>query len=155
MSGSPGLRGQGMGRLGDQRGMDLLEAAHGVVEILNSNMANAIRSRTIQKGFDPRTFSLVAFGGAGPLHAAEVADTLEIPEIIVPAFPGITSATALLTTDLKYDTIHTEFMLSSDVDLERLNVALRRLEERVTSQLQADRVPNEKIRLSRWADCRY
>ena len=155
MSVFPELAEQAIGRLADQLGMDLLEAAHGVVEILNSNMANAIRSRTIQKGFDPRTFSLVAFGGAGPLHAAEVADTLEIPEIIVPAFPGITSATGLLTTDLKYDTIHTEFMLSTDVDLERLNGDLRRLEERVRSQLQRDRVPNEKIRLSRWADCRY
>src|SRR5260370_42303881 len=104
MSGSPGLRGQGMGRLGDQRGMDLLEAAHGAVEILNSNMANAIRSRTIQKGFDPRTFSLVAFGGAGTLHAAGVADTLVIPQIIVPAFPGTTPATGLPTTALQYAT---------------------------------------------------
>jgi N-methylhydantoinase A len=118
-------------------------------------MANAIRSRTIQKGFDPRTFSMVAFGGAGPLHAAEVADSLEIPEIIVPAFPGITSAAGLLTTDLKYDTIHTEFMLSTDLDLDRLNGDLRRLEERVTSQLRRDRVSDDKIRLSRWADCRY
>src|SRR5260370_33842884 len=151
MSGSPGLRGQGMGRVADQVGMDLLEAAHGVVEILNSNMANDIRSRTIQKGFDPRPFSLVAFGGAGPLHAAEVADTLEIPEIIVPAFPGITSATGLLTTDLKYDSIHTEFMLSTDLDLERLNGDMRRLEERGRSQLQRDRVPADKNRRGRWA----
>jgi N-methylhydantoinase A len=151
----PELAEQAIRRLADQLGLDLLDAAHGVVEILNSNMANAIRSRTIQKGFDPRTFSLVAFGGAGPLHAAEVADTLDIPEIIVPAFPGITSATGLLTTDLKYDTIHTEFMLSTDLDLERLNADLRRLEERVRTQLQHDRVPDDKIRLSRWADCRY
>jgi N-methylhydantoinase A len=151
----PELAEQAIRRLAEQLGMDLFEAAHGVVEILNSNMANAIRSRTIQKGFDPRTFSLVAFGGAGPLHAAEVADTLEIPEIVVPAFPGITSATGLLTTDLKYDTIHTEFMLSTDLDLERLNGDMRRIEERVRSQLRRDRMPDEKIRLSRWADCRY
>ena len=66
-------------------------------------MANAIRSRTVQKGIDPRGFSLVAFGGAGPLHGAEVAAMLDIPEVIVPPYPGITSAMGLLTTDLKYD----------------------------------------------------
>ena len=70
-------------------------------------MANAIRSRTVQKGIDPRGFSLVAFGGAGPLHGAEVAAMLGIPEVVVPPYPGITSAMGLLTTDLKYDAIRT------------------------------------------------
>ena len=74
-------------------------------------MANAISSRTVQKGLDPRDFALVAFGGAGPLHGAEVARALGIPEIIVPAYPGITSAVGLLTTDLKYDAVRTEFQV--------------------------------------------
>ena len=68
------------------------ETAEGILTIANSNMARAIRSRTIEKGHDPREFALVAFGGAGPLHAAEVADSLEIPEVLVPPYPGITSA---------------------------------------------------------------
>ena len=71
--------------------------------MINSNMANAIRSRTVQKGIDPREFALVAFGGAGPLHGVEVAAMLGFPEVIVPPYPGITSAMGLLTTDLKYD----------------------------------------------------
>ena len=62
---------------------------------LTSNMANAIRSRTVQKGVDPRQFALVAFGGAGPLHAADVAAMLGITEVIVPPYPGITSAGGL------------------------------------------------------------
>ena len=76
-------------------------------------MANAIRSRTVQKGIDPRDFTLVAFGGAGPLHGAEVADMLGIPEVIVPPHPGITSAIGLLTTDLKYDAVRTAFQVSA------------------------------------------
>ncbi|MBM3516717.1 MAG: hydantoinase/oxoprolinase family protein, partial [Alphaproteobacteria bacterium] len=92
-------------RLANRLGLDFIEAAEGVVTILNANMANAIRSRTVQKGIDPREHSLVAFGGAGPLHGAEVAAMLSIPEVVVPAFPGITSAVGLLTTDLKYDEV--------------------------------------------------
>ena len=68
--------------------LDALETAAGVLTILNANMANAIRSRTVQKGLDPRDFALVAFGGAGPLHGAEVADMLDIPEVIVPPIPA-------------------------------------------------------------------
>ena len=73
-------------------GSPLAETAEGILTIANSNMARAIRSRTIEKGHDPREFALVAFGGAGPLHAAEVADSLGIPEVLVPPHPGITSA---------------------------------------------------------------
>ena len=81
-----------------------------MLTILNANMANAIRSRTVQKGIDPRGFALVAMGGAGPLHGAEVARMLSIPEILVPPFPGITSAMGLLTTDLKYDLTRNNFV---------------------------------------------
>ena len=88
-------------------GCRLLEAAEGIVTIANANMAGAIRSRTIQKGHDPREFTLVAFGGGGPLAAAEVADLLGAPEVLVPPFPGITAATGLLTSDLKYDQMRT------------------------------------------------
>ncbi|MDT2076051.1 MAG: hydantoinase/oxoprolinase family protein, partial [Planktomarina sp.] len=98
--------------LAGELGIDRLEAAEGILTILNSNMANAIRSRTVQKGIDPRRFSLVAMGGAGPLHGAEVATMLQIPEVIVPLYPGITSAMGLLTADLKYDAIRTQFQVS-------------------------------------------
>jgi N-methylhydantoinase A len=98
-------------QLATRLGLSDAEAAEGVITILNSNMANAIRSRTVQKGIDPREYALVAFGGAGPLHGAEVARMLSIPECIIPPFPGITSAVGLLTTDLKYDTIKTQFQV--------------------------------------------
>src|SRR6516165_3272322 len=110
-----------IGTLGAELGMSPDHTAEGVLTPVNANMANAIRSRTVQKGLDPRDFSLVAFGGAGPLHGVEVARALGIPEVIVPRYPGITSAIGLLTTDLKYDTIKTAFMTSGSVDYLRLN----------------------------------
>jgi len=102
-------------------GLSTEETAEGILTILNHNMANAIRSRTVQKGIDPRGYTLVAFGGAGPLHGAEVAATLGIPEVIIPPYPGIHSALGLLVTDLKYDAIRTELQQSGRVDYERLN----------------------------------
>ena len=136
-------------------GLDPLEAAEGVLTILNSNMANAIRSRTIQKGIDPREFSLVAFGGAGPLHGAEVAAMLEIPEVIVPVYPGITSALGLLTTDLKYDAIKTEFQVRGAMDVDRLNGDFRAMEAGLARQFAADQLDPSQVSFRRWADLRY
>ncbi len=142
-------------RLADQLHMPLLEAAAGVLTIINANMANAIRSRTVQKGIDPRGFALVAFGGAGPLHGAEVATLLDIPEVIVPPFPGITSAMGLLTTDLKYDAIRTQFQTSDAVDLASLNDACRAMEAEIAEQFAADNMPPSSIAFQRFAELRY
>ena len=141
--------------LADQLKLDLHEAAEGVLTVLNNNMANAIRSRTIQKGYDPRDFTLVAFGGAGPLHAAEMAASMGIPEVLVPRYPGITSAVGLLTTDLRYDEIRNEFMLSMNMDLDQLNADLADLEATVRQQLLADGVAETDVTIERGADCRY
>ena len=146
---------QAMQGLADQLGLNLYETAHGVLTVLNSNMANAVRSRTIQKGYDPRNFTLVAFGGAGPLHAAEMAASLGIPEVLVPPYPGITSAMGLLTTDLKYDEIRNQFMLNLTMDFGKLNADLADLEAIVRQQLLADGVPEADISVERGADCRY
>jgi N-methylhydantoinase A len=124
--------------LAQSLGMSKLEAAEGVLTVINSNMANAIRSRTVQKGIDPREFALVAFGGAGPLHGAEVAAMLGFPEVIVPPYPGITSAMGLLTTDLKYDAIRTQFQVSDQVDLQRLNADIAAMEVDLKHQFSAD-----------------
>jgi N-methylhydantoinase A len=128
-----------IGDLAQSLGMSKLEAAEGVLTVINSNMANAIRSRTVQKGIDPREFALVAFGGAGPLHGAEVAAMLGFPEVIVPPYPGITSAMGLLTTDLKYDAIRTQFQVSDRVDLQRLNADIAAMETDLKQQFAADR----------------
>jgi N-methylhydantoinase A len=141
--------------LAGKLGLPLLDAAEGVVAVLNSNMANAIRARTVQKGIDPRNYALAAFGGAGPLHGAEVAQMLGIPEVIVPPHPGITSAIGLLTTDLKYDRVRTAFLVSTQVDLARMNADLEAMEASLREQLAADDLDAACATFQRAADARY
>ncbi|HSX78805.1 MAG TPA: hydantoinase/oxoprolinase family protein [Candidatus Saccharimonadia bacterium] len=144
-----------IGALGDTLDMSFEDTAAGVLTIVNANMANAIRSRTVQKGLDPRNFSLVAFGGAGPLHGVEVARALGIPEVIVPRYPGITSAIGLLTTDLKYDTIKTAFMTSGSVDYARLNADFAAMQAQLITQYQADGIPENDVTFAWAGDLRY
>ncbi|MET4697974.1 N-methylhydantoinase A [Constrictibacter sp. MBR-5] len=136
-------------------GMSAEAAAEGVLTIINANMANAIRSRTVQKGLDPRDFALVAFGGAGPLHGADVARALGIPEVIVPPYPGITSAVGLLTTDLRYDAIRTEFQVSGALDLERLRTDFAAMRDDLAARFRADGVDPAEVTFERAGDLRY
>ena len=155
MTVTPHLAEEAIQKLASQLSLSTLDAAAGVVTLVNHNMANAIRSRTIQKGHDPRQFTLVAFGGAGPLHAADLARSLDVPEVIVPMYPGITSAIGLLSTDLKYDLIQNEFMLDGEADLDRLNQDFTRLDAEARAQLRRDSVPEESVQIRHEADCRY
>jgi N-methylhydantoinase A len=141
--------------LATQLGLSRLEAAEGTLTVVNSNMANAIRSKTVQKGIDPRDYALVAFGGAGPLHGAEVARMLGIPEVIVPPYPGITSAMGLLTTDLKYEVIRTQFQNSGDFDYERFDAEFKAMRDTLIRQFAADGIPARSVRFEREADVRY
>ena len=141
--------------LADQLGLPLNDAAEGVLTILNANMANAIRSRTVQKGIDPRGFALVAMGGAGPLHGAEVAAMLGIPEVIVPPYPGITSAMGLLVTDLKYDAVKTLFQTSGAFDLARVNADLVAMQTDLATRFADDSIPTGDVSFTRVGDLRY
>ena len=141
--------------LAAELGMNEEAAAQGILTIANANMARAIRSRTIEKGHDPRDFALVAFGGAGPLHAAEVAELLDVPEVLVPPYPGITSANGLLTSDLKYDQMRTVFMVEGAVDTTRINAELADIEQVLRAWLHEDGVADGDIAVTRALDCRY
>ena len=127
-----------IGELARELGLSDREAAEGVVTVINANMANAIRSRTVQKGIDPRDYALVAFGGAGPLHGAEVAAMLGMPEVIVPPHPGITSAVGLLISDLRYDAIRTSFQVSGAADLARINADFAAMARELADRFTAD-----------------
>src|SRR5262249_27348332 len=129
-----------------------IEAAEGIITIVNNNMANAIRSRTVQKGIDPREYALVAFGGAGPLHGAEVARMLSIPVCIVPCFPGLTSALGLLTTDLKYDVIKTAFQVHPGLDYPQLNADFTEMELDLRQQFVRDGIDRARVTFERYAD---
>lgn len=130
-------------------------AAEGIITLINANMANAILSRTVQRGIDPREFALVAFGGAGPLHGAEVAAQLDIPTVIVPPHPGITSAVGLLTTDLRYDAVRTAFQQSNALDIPWLNETLGAMAADIAAQFEADGIAPSDVSYARSGDLRY
>jgi len=92
---------------GDELGLDAVEAASGVLEIANTTMARSIRTNILRKGGDPRDFTYVAFGGAGPAHAVEIASQIDIPEVVITNSPGNFSAWGILTTDVKHDYVRT------------------------------------------------
>lgn len=144
-----------IGELARDLKMSDREAAEGVITVINANMANAIRSRTVQKGIDPRNYVLVAFGGAGPLHGAEVADMLGVPEVIVPPHPGITSAVGLLISDLRYDAIRTSFQVSGSADLARINADFAAMQKELEARFTADGVDLAKVTFERRGDLRY
>jgi N-methylhydantoinase A len=141
--------------LAEELGLGLLEVAEGMITIVNANMANAIRSRTVQRGLDPRDFALMAFGGGGPMHAADVAAMLGVPEVIVPAHPGITSAMGLLTTDLRYDTVRTAFQVEGAVDHGFIDRSWREMTASLSGLFEKDCVPADLMSFERAADIRY
>jgi N-methylhydantoinase A len=115
------------------------ETAHAVIELANHNMVDALSVISLERGIDPRDFSLVAFGGAGPLHAVDIASILGISQVVVPPYPGNTSAFGLLTAGLRTD-LSTTFLIRSDEDdaLARLNDALIPLRERTLATLRRE-----------------
>ena len=142
-------------RFAAETALPMDQTALGILTIINANMANAIRSRTVQKGIDPRGYALVAFGGAGPLHAVDVAQILGIKEVIIPPAPGITSAMGLLTTDLKYDSVRTCFQFSSTPDLARMARDFTAMEAEIAAQFAADGLDPGSARYERAGDLRY
>lgn len=135
--------------------LDTIEASLGILDIVNKHMANAIREKTIQKGRDPKKFTLVAFGGAGPMHAASIARDLDIPRTLIPPSPGVLSATGLTTTDLQYDDISTEFSMLAELEREELQCRYDDLLAGVRSQLTRADINEEDLDLELTADCRY
>ena len=135
--------------------MSTAEAALGTITILNHHMIQAIELNSVRRGYDPREFALVAFGGAGPLHACEVAAALKIPTVVVPRAPGITSAIGLLASDLTTTQGRTVFQVVGAADASRLDEGFRELEADVLDRLRADGLADDAIALTREADCRY
>ena len=109
-----------MAGVADALGVSTAEAALGVLQIQKFGMTQAIELNSVRRGYDPRDFTLVAAGGAGPLFACDIALELEIPRVLVPPHPGITSATGLLATDVAHEFVATTMMPLRRLDAERL-----------------------------------
>jgi N-methylhydantoinase A len=136
-------------------GLSVREAAARIVEVVNSNMAQALRIVSVERGHDPREFSLIAFGGAGPVHAVALAEELAIPEVIIPPAPGAFSALGLVATDLKRDYARTLYADLGSVDPIRVDQAFAAMQAAGVATLEAARVPLEQRALPRFADVRY
>jgi N-methylhydantoinase A/oxoprolinase/acetone carboxylase beta subunit len=129
--------------------------AEGIVRVANANMERAIRVVSVQRGFDPRDFALLAFGGAGGMHACEIAGTLEISTVIVPRYAGVLSALGMLLADVTRDYSHTVLRQSKDLQPEVLDELFAPLVERATAELAAEGFTGSSVRLSRTLDVRY
>src|SRR5207249_2803339 len=125
------------------------------IRVANANMADAVRLISIRRGYDPREFCLVAFGGAGPLHGAALAEELVIPTVLVPPSPGITSALGCLLVDIRHD-LSAMFLAHVDtVDRNALEAEFGKLEAEGGERLAAEGVPEEQMSIQRLVDMRY
>jgi len=130
-------------------------AAEGMLQVATSAMANAVRHVTLERGLDPRDFTLVAYGGGGPLHAASVAKELSIGRIIIPTAPGHFSAVGMLMADLRRDYVQTLFERMDDLEMFQLEDQYKKLEDEGRLALEASGIPTDRILFERAADMRY
>lgn len=136
-------------------GLGLEEAAQGILTILNENMVQAIRVISVEQGFDPRQFALVAFGGAGPLLAAPLAAELGMATVLVPEGPGLLCALGLLVADIRSDFSMTRIMKLEDADAEALDAAFEPVLADVARWFEQERVAPEDRTIERAIDMRY
>jgi N-methylhydantoinase A len=136
-------------------GLDLVTAAAGIVKIVNTNMAVDLRLAFQSRGEDPRRFALLAFGGAGPLHAAYLARDLGIPEVIVPLHPGLTSAMGLLQTDVRHLYLRSAVGLLSSYPVDEINAIFAELRRRAMDDVSEEGLDVTELRLKQQIDLRY
>lgn len=129
--------------------------AQGILDVINEQMANAIRTITVRRGIDPRGFALVAYGGAGPMHAADIARLLGINTIVVPRAAGAFSAWGMLQSDLVHDRAETILVSAAEMDWAAIDARFAALEAELTATLIEEGVPEDRIALTRSFDVRY
>jgi len=131
------------------------DAALGIVRVANSNMLNILKLVSVRKGYDPRDFTLVAFGGGGPLHASALAKELGIKRVIVPIATSVFAAWGMLMTDLRHDYIQTFIRRVQTIDLNELNDEYIQLEKKSIDQFKEEGIDEQDVLFSRFADIRY
>jgi N-methylhydantoinase A len=144
-----------LGKMGATFGMSAEAMAQGVLDIVNAKMADAIRTITIRRGIDPRDFSLVAFGGAGPAQAVALAEELQIKEVIVPVHPGAFSAWGMLQTDVRHDFKETLYGFWDAMEPSTLEAAFGSLAETGRKYLLNEGITPDAISFERAVDFRY
>lgn len=151
----PELAEQAISRLAQRLGMSEAETASGIVRIANANMTSATHLISVQRGYDPREFALVAHGGAGPLHAVDIARELGIPHVVVPPTPGVTSALGILQVDLRHDILRSVLAQAPQIDPARLTAIFEELEAEAHEILDQESIPADRRRIELSLDVRY
>lgn len=131
------------------------EVASGIISIVNAAMANAIREITVSRGIDPRDFSLVAFGGAGPLHAIAIAEELELKSVVIPANPGVLSAWGMLQADTRHDQVLNFYSLLHEISPPQFEEALKKLRVQSKEILDSESIPVNLQEFRPAVDLRY
>lgn len=135
--------------------LDLLEAAHGIIEIINVNMEQGIRALSTERGYDVRDFVLLAFGGAGGLHAGRLVEALKIPRVLVPLVSGVTSAMGLLLADVRHDYMRSGLEPLSSVKINFMNQRFDELREKGDRELTSEGFSSDEILHMPFLDLRY
>ena len=144
-----------LGGLAAQIGSDVETAALGIVRVVNANMERAIRAISLERGYDPRRFTLVPFGGAGPMHSCELAAALGIPRVLVPTHPGILSALGVAVADVVKDYSRTVMLRGPELDRDRLEEEFHGMENGARSELRGEGLPADRMTARRFLDVRY
>ncbi len=142
-------------RIADPLGISVREAAVSILQVANANMADAVRLVSIRRGYDPRDFALVVFGGAGPLHGVALARDLSIPTVLVPPSPGVTSALGCLLVDIKHDISQMYLRSVEDAKLDEVDQTFSALEEEGRQRLLHEGVTEDRMQFERSVDMRY
>ncbi len=142
-------------KLAGRLGMSVEEVAEGILKVANANMVRAIRVMTVERGIDPRKYAILPFGGAGAMHAVELARALEMDRVIVPVAPGNFSAFGLLAAPLRYDHVCTYHVREEQADLDAMERNFAVLEQRAREEMQRDDVAESEVAFERSADIRY
>lgn len=142
-------------KIADPMGIGTEEAALGIVKVVNSNMARAIRVITVEKGHNPSDFTLVAYGGAGPLHAVHLAQEMGIRTVLIPPAPGALCALGLLTADIKKSYVRTAIASYDEMTPEQINAVMSSLRDEGSAWLDSEKVPSERRKFHGIAEMRY
>jgi len=151
----PELAERAIAQLAAKLGMSDAEAASGILRIGNANMTAATHLISVQRGYDPREFALVAGGGAGPLHAVDIARELGIPVVVVPPTPGVTSAVGILQVDLRHDIMRSVLAQTHQIDPVDLGRVFKELQDEAAEILEGEQILPERRRIELSIDVRY
>lgn len=144
-----------LGRLAEKLGISKVDAARGIVRIANNNMVNAIKLISVNRGHDPRDFTLIAFGGGGGMHACALAKELSIKKVVIPRLSGVFSAWGMLLSDLRRDYLLTQIVDLTPQGAQQVNETLTALEQKALQEFSAEDIDRSRVSFLRYGRCRY